>query len=263
MSSVNLRRAIRRALAAYAAAAAFASSGALAQEQSSTDTEAADLGVTVVTGSRIARTELEAAVPVVVIGQDDFANQGFENFADLAATLPQFAPSFGASRTQSTFSGAATSGLNNANLRNLTGNRTLVLINGRRVPGGTTTSTNVDFNTLPTANIDHIELLTGGAAAVYGADAVSGVVNIITRKNFEGFELGASYGASADGDNENPSGHIMMGGNFGDRGRGLLTLQYDYQGEVSCRDRFLCEQDFAWTNPANPPNRGPTAQSGV
>jgi outer membrane receptor protein involved in Fe transport len=262
MSSINIRRAIRLALAAGAVAAAFASPGVVAQEQTS-QTDAADLGVTVVTGSRIARTALEAPVPVVVIGGADFELQGFENFADLAATLPQFAASFGASRTQSTFSGAATSGLNLANLRNLTGVRTVVLINGRRVPGGTTTSTTVDFNTIPTANIDHIELLTGGAAAIYGADAVSGVLNIITKKNFEGIELGGSYGASDEGDNENPSGHLLMGGNFGDRGRGLLTLQYDFQGEVSCADRFLCAQDFAWTNPANPPLRGDAARSGV
>lgn len=263
MTSHKLRQAVRLALAGGLTVSAFASTAALAQERATTDEDASELGTVVVTGSRIARPELEASVPVVVLGQEDFDAQGFENFADLASTLPQFAPAFGTSRTQSTFSGAATSGLNLANLRNLTGVRTVVLINGRRVPGGTTTSTTVDFNTIPTANIERTEILTGGAAAIYGADAVAGVVNFITRKDFEGIEIGGSYGASAEGDNENPNGYLMIGGKFAERGRGLLTFEYDYQGEVACADRFLCAEDLAWTDPAADPIRGPAAYSGV
>ncbi len=228
-----------------------------------TDEDTTDIGTVVVTGSRIARPELEASVPIVALGEDDFDAQGFENFADLAASLPQFAPAFGTSRTQSTFSGAAASGLNTGNLRNLTPVRTVVLINGRRVPGGSPTNTFVDFNTIPTANLERVEILTGGAAAVYGADAVAGVVNFITKKKFEGIEIGASYGAASEGDNENPTGYIMMGGSFADRGRGLITLEYDYQGEVACEDRDLCAEDFLWNNPAADPLRGPPAYSGV
>ncbi|MGH8237188.1 MAG: TonB-dependent receptor plug domain-containing protein, partial [Steroidobacteraceae bacterium] len=151
-----------------------------------------EIAEVVVTGSRIARPNLESVTPVLAIGQQDFAALGLENFADIAAALPQFSPAFGASRTQSTFSGAAAAGLNQVNLRNLGPLRTVVLINGRRVPGGTSTSTAVDFNTIPTANIERIEVLTGGAAAVYGADAVAGVINVITDKNFNGFEFVAS-----------------------------------------------------------------------
>lgn len=257
----TLRRAVRLALYAGGAAAALVAGTATAQDQDQAES-AEDVETVIVTGSRIQRPELEATVPMVTLGQEDFAAQGFENFADLAVSLPQFAPSFGSSRSQSTFSGAASSGLNTVNLRNLGDVRTVVLVNGRRVPGGTSTSTRVDFNTLPTANIERIELLTGGASAVYGADAVAGVVNIITKKNFEGIEIGASYGAADEGDNQNPSGHIMIGGSFADRGRGLLTLQYDRQGQVSCADRALCEEDFAWNNPATI-LRGPAAYSGV
>lgn len=215
-----------------------------------------------VTGSRLSRVNVDSPTPTLVLDSSSFSNLGIENFADLAQQLPQFAPAFGSSRTQSTFSGVASSGLNLANLRNLGGFRTLVLINGRRVPGGSSTSSSVDFNTIPTANVDRIEIITGGASAVYGSDAVAGVVNIITKKNFSGFEIGAGYGETSSGDNKNPTGHVMVGGKIGDSGRGLLTIQIDNQGRVSCRDRELCAEDFAWTNPASP-LRGPAAYSGV
>ena len=234
-----------------------------AQEAASSVDSTADIAQVVVTGSRIARPELDASAPIAVIGRQDFEAQGLQNFADLAATLPQFAPSFGASRTQSTFAGAQFSGMNATNLRNLTPVRTVVLINGRRVPGGSPVSTFVDFNTIPTANIERTEILTGGAAAVYGADAVAGVVKLITRKDLNGVEFGASYSESSQGDNANPNAYVLIGGDLGDRGHGLFTIEYDYQGEVSCRDRYLCAEDFAWTDPDRPPMRGPTAYSGV
>lgn len=215
-----------------------------------------------ITGSRILRSDLQGTTPVVSISLDTMGSIGAENFADMATQLPQFAPSFGASRTQSTFSGVATSGLNLANLRNLGSARSLVLINGRRAAGGTSTSTSVDFNNIPTANIDRIEIITGGASAVYGSDAVAGVINIITKKNLEGVEIGLSYGESSEGDNKNPSVSFVAGGKFGEKGRGMLTLEFDKQGRVSCRDRFVCAEDFLWTSPANQV-RGPNAQSGV
>jgi iron complex outermembrane receptor protein len=258
MDRVLVRSVLRFAVALSALSYAAT---ARAQESAAPD-EPADIQQIVITGSRIARPELEASAPVAIVGRQDFDAQGMENFADLAATLPQFAATFGASRTQSTFAGAATSGMNATNLRNLTPVRTVVLINGRRLPGGSPVSTFVDFNTIPTSNVERTEILTGGAAAVYGADAVAGVVNLITRKDFEGIEFGGSYGVAKEGDNENPNAYVLIGGNLSDRGHGLLTLEYDYQGEVSCRDRYLCAEDFAWTNPAAPV-RGPAAYSGV
>jgi outer membrane receptor protein involved in Fe transport len=255
MSTRNVALAVRTALlAAGAAAAGTYGAGVSAQDQ--------ELEQIVVTGSRIARTELEAAVPTASFSQDSFNNIGVQNIADLVTTLPQFAPSFGASRTQSTFSGVASSGLNVANLRNLGSIRTVTLINGRRVPGGTSTSTSVDLNTIPTANIERLEVITGGASAIYGADAVAGVVNIITKKNFTGLEIGASYGVTDKGDNQNPGAYIMVGDQFADGGHALITLQYDDQGQVSCADRSFCSDDFLWTNPATP-IFGPRARSGV
>lgn len=237
---------------------ALGAAPAMSQESAS----AADLQEVIVTGSRIARPDIEASVPTVVIGAEAFDALGVENFADLATTLPSFAPAFGSSRTQSAFSGSVSAGLNEANLRNLGSDRTLTLINGRRAPSGTPTTGAVDFNTIPTANIERVEVITGGAAAVYGADAVAGVVNIITKKNFQGIEFGASYGESTEGDNKNPSGYLMIGGEFADKGRGLVTVQLDNQGLVSCADRFICAEDFAWFPPAAPV-RGPAAYSVV
>jgi iron complex outermembrane receptor protein len=212
-----------------------------------------------ITGSRIVRPNLTAPTPVLSFGLETFGNTGTQNFADVATQLPQFGASFGASRTQSTFSGVENSGLNNVNLRNLGTVRSLVLINGRRVPGGLSTDPSVDFNTLPSANIERIEIITGGASAIYGADAVAGVVNIITKKRFEGIEVTAGYGQADAGDNRNPNAALMLGGKIGNGGHGLLTLQVDKQGQISCADRYVCAEDFAWLNPAGAV-RGPSAQ---
>ena len=217
----------------------------------------------VVTGSRIPRGSTEESIPVLNLDAASFSNLGFENFAELAQTLPQFAPAFGESRSQSTFAGVATSGLNRANLRNLGTQRTVTLINGRRVPGGSATSQAVDFNNMPTANIERIEIMTGGASAIYGADAVAGVVNIITRKNFDGLEFDVSYSeALRHGDNENPNVSMMWGNTFDNGGHSLVTIQRTKQDQVSCVDREICEDDFFWGSPASP-LFGPSARSGV
>jgi outer membrane receptor protein involved in Fe transport len=216
----------------------------------------------VVTGSRIQRPDLESTTPILAISDKEMRSQGLNNVAEVAAQLPQFAAAFGASRTQSTFSGAEFSGLNQFNLRNLSAERTLTLINGRRAPGGRTVSTGLDFNLIPTANIERFEILTGGASAVYGADAVAGVVNLITRKDFTGLEFGANYMQTEDSDNKSPGGYMMLGGKW-DGGRGTLTIEYQKQGEVSCADRYLCAEDFTWLDSSAPPVRGPDAYSGV
>lgn len=226
--------------------------------------ETAEVEELVVTGSRIARPNLTETTPVQVVGSQDMTNQGFENVTDILTQLPQFAASFGASRTQSTFSGAIASGLNTTNLRNLGPQRSLTLINGRRFPSGVIFNEAVDFNMIPSANIERIEVITGGASAIYGADAVAGVINVITDNDFEGLEIGASYSAAIENwDNINPSAYLKFGGKIGDRGQITATLQYDYQGLVSCADRYLCAEDFAWLDPKAPWTRGPAARSGV
>lgn len=242
--------------AAWLALATFASAGARAQDAQQ------EVQVIEITGSRIVRANLIGPTPVLTLDATSFGNLGLNNFADLATQLPQFGASFGQSRTQSTFSGVGATGLNSINLRNLGPVRSLVLINGRRVPGGRSTSTAVDFNTLPTANIERIEVITGGASAIYGADAVAGVVNIITRRRFEGVEIGLNYGVTQDGDDRSPGAHLMLGGKLGSKGHALLTLEVQNQGRVRCADRYLCAEDFSWLSP-NAQLRGPAAYSGV
>ncbi len=215
-----------------------------------------------VTGSRIARPNLEGSTPVMSVNKETLGNLGLTNFADLATQLPQFTPSFGSSRTQSTFSGVETSGLQRTNLRNLGSQSTLTLINGRRVPGGTSTSGGVDFNSIPFANIERIETITGGSSAIYGADAMAGVVNIITKKNFQGVEVGVQYGETSAGDNKSTQAHIMMGGRLGDAGRALLTMEFHKDGHVSCADREFCNDDIFWPAPDDF-RKGPRARSGV
>jgi iron complex outermembrane receptor protein len=232
---------------------------AFAEEE--TATNVATLETVTITGSHIARPELDAPAPILAITAEQMHSQGLTNFAEIAAQTPQFSASFGTSRTQSTFSGAATSGLNQINLRNLGARRTLVLINGRRVPAGTTVNSAVDFNTIPTANIERIDVLTGGASAIYGADAVAGAVNIITKK-LDGVEIGANYSITGDHDNKSPGGYLSIGREFGDRGHGGLTVQLEDEGIVRCSDRYLCAQDVTWLAP-NQFIRGPAAYSAV
>ncbi len=247
--------------------AAFSAPALAQQQQQNPAPKVETIEAVVVTGSRIVRPNLTSPTPVASVTTETMENLGLSNFADIATQMPQFAPAFGSSRTQSTFSGVGASGLNMANLRNLGTGLTLTLINGRRVPGGTSTGTAADFNMIPTANIERIEVITGGAAAVYGADAVAGVINIITKKNFEGVELSVDYSQSKKGDNKSPTASLMAGGKFGDGGRALLTMQFDKQGQVKCADRFLCAEDLNWGNPAldptDPSQRGPNVYSGI
>ena len=252
----KIARAVHFALWTSATLLAATSFPAHAQDQD--QDEAAQ--TVIVTGSRIQKPELESTTPILALGKDELKATGLTNIAEVAAQLPQFSASFGSSRTQSTFSGAEFSGLNQFNLRNLGAERTLTLINGRRAPGGRTVSTGVDFNLIPTANIERFEVLTGGASAVYGADAVAGVVNLITRKDFTGIEIGGNYLITEESDNKSPGGYVLMGGKFGDTGRGTLTIEYQSQGEVSCADRYLCQEDLLWTK-TTPFTRGPAAYS--
>lgn len=153
----------------------------------------------VVTGSHIRRNTFNYSSPVTVIDNVEISATGTTNLGDLLQTLPQNISTFNNANTAffTTFSG-----LNLTDLRFLGTDRTLVLVNGRRFvsgapPGG---GYGVDLNSIPTGIIDRVEVLTGGASAIYGSDAVAGVVNIITRTDFEGIDLDVQVGASTEGD---------------------------------------------------------------
>jgi iron complex outermembrane receptor protein len=149
-----------------------------------------------VTGSSIRRVQGETALPVTIITREDIQRSGVSNVEQLVQRLS--AASSAGNLVSSAASGATTGGLSGISLRGLTSLRTLVLINGRRVSpygiGFTGDSVSVDVNSIPLAAIERVEILRDGASAVYGSDAIAGVVNFILRKDFRGLEVSAEYG---------------------------------------------------------------------
>jgi len=144
--------------------------------------------VVIVTGSRIPQRNLETTNPITQLTAEDIAIQGVTKVEDLTNQLPQvFA-------TQGSAVSNGASGTAEVSLRGLGAGRTLVLIDGIRMPYGSDSSSAADLNTIPGAMIERVEVLTGGASSVYGSDAVSGVVNFIMRDQFEGLRVDAQYG---------------------------------------------------------------------
>ncbi|HEU5134949.1 MAG TPA: TonB-dependent receptor [Steroidobacteraceae bacterium] len=235
----RLGNAIRFAMLTSAAAAAtFAGSAAFAQGQAEPDEPAGEQNMqeVVVTGSRIITPNLDSPSPVQTITADQLEATGTVNVQEILLKNPTMGTPF-FSRTNSAFltSGA---GVATVDLRNLGVERTLTLIDGRRFVSGVPGSAAVDYNTIPTQFIERIDVLTGGASAVYGSDAVAGVVNIILKKNFEGIAFDGQYGASAESDNE----ETQLGLTFGtttadDRGNIMAHVGYTKQGAVLSRDR--------------------------
>ncbi len=172
--------AVRRALVMGAVTAAGVAAPALAQES---------LGEIVVTGSRIRSANLESTTPVTQVTAADVVTQGVTRIEDLVNQLPQ---AFAAQNV--TVANGAT-GTATLDLRGLGSPRTLVLIDGRRMPYGGVTSASAapDINQIPTQMVERVDILTGGASAVYGSDAVAGVVNFIMKKDFEGVQVTSQY----------------------------------------------------------------------
>ena len=174
-------RNLRSALLLGAASAAIGVTAANAQQAP------APVETVVVTGSRIPQTGVYAASPVTAVGQQELKFEGTTDVTNLINNLPE---SF-ADQNSTQSNGA--SGTANVNLRGLGSSRTLVLVNGTRLMPGDPQDPVADLNDIPAALVDHVEVLTGGASAVYGSDALAGVVNFIMRKDFEGIEVDGTY----------------------------------------------------------------------
>jgi outer membrane receptor protein involved in Fe transport len=206
---------------------------ARAQNAASTDNPQQTI---VVTGSRIATPELQTMTPVTVLSSQAIQGSGELNVADFLRDLP----SVGTSQLSSTNSNFLTnnSGVNSINLRNLGDQRTLVLVNSKRYVPGISGSSVVDFNTIPTDFIDRVEVTTGGASAIYGSDAVAGVVNVIYKTNFEGLELRGQAGQTGDNDSARYGGAVLAGSSF-DEGRGhfMLDVSWDKDDGLWSRQR--------------------------
>ncbi|MBV5324930.1 MAG: TonB-dependent receptor plug domain-containing protein, partial [Rhodospirillaceae bacterium] len=163
-------------------------------DAANSDTE---VGEIVVTGSRIVRPNQDAPTQVQVVSSEAIENTGEVNLGEILRTLP----AAGVSSLTPTNSNFFTqgNGVATVNLRNLGEDRTLVLVNGRRFVAGLPGTQVVDFNSLPTEFIDRVDVVTGGASSIYGSDALAGVVNIITDKDYEGFQLFGQYGITDRG----------------------------------------------------------------
>lgn len=199
----KIARSVRYALLLGASATAI-SGTAMAQQQNTTEDQAATDNVEriQVTGSRIRRTDIETASPIAVISSEEIRASGYTRIEDLMATMPQLETA-----AQNAFVANGAAGVANLDLRGLGANRTLVLVNGRRLQPGGVYSQASDVNQIPTALIERVEVMTGGGSSVYGSDAVAGVVNFIMRDDFEGVEV--SFGAS--GYQHNNSNDYMQG----------------------------------------------------
>jgi outer membrane receptor protein involved in Fe transport len=228
MANRNVARAVRMALiAASAASAGLYVPGAAAQDQ--------ELEQIVVTGSRIARQDFVANSPLTTVTQEQIVQNQDVTLDTYLNTLPQVNPA-----GTTTSNNPGNGGQSNINLRGLGSNRNLVLIDGRR-PMVSASDQTVDLNTIPSALIESIEVITGGAGAVYGADAVAGAVNIKLKKNFEGVDVRAGYANTGKGDAEERNIAFTAGGNFGD-GRGNAVVGFEY----SDREGMIKSQrDFA------------------
>jgi len=215
---------------------------ALAQTDDGTDET--QLEEIIVTGSHIKRDTFNYSTPISVIGAADIDAMGSTNLGDLLQTMPQTISTFNNANTafSTTFSG-----LNLTDLRFLGTSRTLVLVNGRRFvsgapPGG---GYGVDLNAIPTAMIERIEVLTGGASAIYGSDAIAGVVNVVTRTDFEGIEVRGQAGGATEGDKNKEDINITLGGEFGRGGFAVLSAGWSSEDALRSRDRSFSNTDLA------------------
>ena len=193
-----------------------------------------ELDVVTVTGSRIPRSaEVEGTSPVLTIDRAAIEATGLTSVGDI---LFNITASDGGALRNITTSTNGSDGTQNISLRGLGSTRTLLLVNGRRwVTQGTG---DVDLNTIPISVVERIEVLKDGASAIYGSDAIAGVVNVITRKNFDGAEANAYLGSYSKGDGFQQSYDFTIGSN-GDRWNAVISLGYQDQEPVFAGDREI------------------------
>lgn len=203
--------------------------------QPSSDAQATEIGEIVVTGSRIRRSAANAPTPLIQVTQDEILSTGQTSVIDYLATIPALQNSQVPSDT--TGSSLNIGGLSLPNLRSLGAGRTLTLVDGRRHVGSSGGELSVDVDTIPRLLIQNVEIVTGGASSVYGADAVSGVVNFILRKDFEGLEIDANYGQINDNGEATRRISGLIGKNFfDDRLNVYAHAEYEKVDEVRSSD---------------------------
>jgi outer membrane receptor protein involved in Fe transport len=231
-----------------AAMPGFAQEAAPATAQA--DVAEQDTGTITVTGSRIARDGFTAPTPVNVLSSVDIQVQSPPNIADFVNQLP----SIQGSSTPSTGTGSVSggqAGISAINLRGIGIGRTLVLLDGQRSVASSTTGV-VDINTFPQALVERVEVVTGGASAAYGSDAIGGVVNFILKKDFTGLQLNADYGETFQGDGQNYNITGTAGAYLLDKRLHVMAnFQYFLQEHIPRNDRDWNKLGYnIITNPA-------------
>lgn len=235
--------------------------GVLAQEAAEAaagqaDAQGEEQGEIVVTGSRIARDGYEAPTPLTVVGEEEIQAAAPANVADFVNDIPSVVGSATPATSNASIS-SGTAGVNALNLRGIGANRTLVLLDGQRSVGSTLNGI-VDVNTFPQGLIQRVEIVTGGASAAYGSDAVSGVVNFILDKEFTGFKGAVENGITTYGDDYSWRVNLTAGVPFaGGRGHLLLNGEAtDREGIYGVPREWNNHGWYTINNPAYTPTNG-------
>jgi len=219
----------------------FLQSGqALAQAGDDNNAEIAD--EIIVTGSRIGKSNIDSAQPLTSLTEDIFAATGALTINEALNELPQLGDALESGSSINALNAGFGVGTQTINLRNLGANRSLVLVNGRRHVGGDVGTNAVDLNTIPAGLIERIDIVTGATSSVYGADAVTGVVNIILKENFEGNAITFRTGTTSEEDGEEFAINAVHGGTFSN-GDYIIALEYSTQGEILGKDRPFSQFD--------------------
>ena len=232
-----LKWAVRSVLYAGAISALAVSPAGMAQEEGDQE-DAVELGEQVVTGSRIKRIDVEQARPVVVITREEIELSGQDSVADVLRNSP--VNTFGSSREVSgnSFVGQAT-----IDLHGIGSTRSLVLLDGRRLPRSPVTANQViNLNIIPLAAVDRIEILTDSASAIYGSDAIAGVINIILRKDYDGMQFLAALQRPTREGADVEAGGLTIGGST-NRGSFLFSGEFHNKGHIASADRFYSKGD--------------------
>ncbi|MGI2171227.1 TonB-dependent receptor domain-containing protein [Shewanella sp. MF05960] len=234
----KLANAVRIALMSGVVLSATTSINAIAE-----DTAASNVERISVTGSRIIREGAIAPTPVTVITGDELLSTGVTNIGEALNQLPALGNTFSLANSGNSI---GTSGLNILDLRSMGTARTLVLVNGKRHVSSSAGSSSVDVNTIPSVWIDKVEVITGGASAIYGADAVTGVVNFILKKNVNGLDVSATKGWADDSDFKKDRFSLSYGKDFaqGD-GNVAFAVEYSSQEQLRAFDRDQTSTAFA------------------
>lgn len=255
----DARRTLRGALLAGTVLAGLMGGAGVAAAQDATGPQATEVDEIVITGSRIRRDATNAPTPLIQIGQEEVLQSGEVNVIDFLADIP--ALSFSQVPEDTTGSNLNDGGLSLLNLRGLGTARTLVLVDGRRHVGSSPGSLAVDVDTIPRLLIENTEVITGGAAAVYGADAVSGVVNFNLRNDFDGLEIDASLAEVNQDGQMSERISALWGRNFLDD-RLNVYVSGEYQRSDEVLDADVDWRREAWgfiendADPASAPNDG-------